>query len=359
METISVIANIPQCIANKIGKNLHQQKYHPIEIIKHHIYQYFGQDYEKFDDLHPQVSIEDNFDKLLIPLGHPARSISDTYYLNDKTILRTHTSAHQNDLLSRGFDKFLVTGDVYRKDEVDSHHYPVFHQMEGVCVLDSTSNADDNLKKILFGLVEFLFPGCSYRIADDYFPFTNPSYEIEVEYNGKWLEILGCGIIQPIILKNCGIDNKTAWAFGLGLERLAMILFNIPDIRYFWTDDTAFLNQFTSYKIIKFEPYPKLSPLTKDISFWIPNTNITENKWQLENDFFECCREIGGIMVEKVELFDTFYHANKQLHSRSYHIIYSCPDTTMNNPGHFTAMINGLHISLAKNIAEKLFVMIR
>ena len=351
--------NISPSIQAKIGKNLHLQRYHPIEIIKHKIYEYFGPDYKTYDDLSPYVSVVDNFDKLLIPQYHPARSRSDTYYLDDNTVLRTHTSAHQNMILSQGITKFLITGDVYRKDEIDSHHYPVFHQMEGVCILEEGQDASSELQKILTGLVEHLFPGCKYRFNPDYFPFTNPSYEVEVEFRGKWLEILGCGVVQPAILANCDMTGKTAWAFGLGLERLAMVLFEIPDIRLFWTTDEAFLQQFTSYDIVKFKPYPKLAPLTKDVSFWVSTDIDPEHKWVRENDFYELCREIGLDMIEKVELFDKFYHSKKQAYSRSYHIIYSSPDLTLANPGEFTSMVNSLHLKIADAIGKQLNVVIR
>jgi phenylalanyl-tRNA synthetase alpha chain len=119
--------NLPASILNKMGRNLHNVSNHPIEILKRHIYEYFDKlsryNFNKFDGLNPIVSIEDNFDKLLIPSDHPARSKSDTYYVDDKTVLRTPTSAHQNQLLLQGFRSFLVTGDVYRKDEIDRLPY--------------------------------------------------------------------------------------------------------------------------------------------------------------------------------------------------------------------------------------------
>ena len=354
------MSNITVNIRDKIGRNLHLQKYHPIEIIKNKIYDYFGADFKKYDDLNPYVYVEDNFDNLLIPQNHPARSKSDTYYVDDNTVLRTHTSAHQTVLLKQGLTKFLVTGDVYRKDEIDSHHYPVFHQMEGVCIVDDDQNADTELKNVLIGLVEYLFPGCKYRINDDYFPFTNPSYEIEVEFRDKWLEILGCGVIQPAILENSGMAGKIGWAFGLGLERLAMILFEIPDIRLFWSTEKEFLNQFISNDIVKFKPYPKLPPLIKDISFWIDSVEINaSHKWTKENDFYDLCREIGMDMIEKVEQFDTFYHSKRLSFSHSYHITYSCPTLTLTNPGEFTAFANNLHLKIATAVAKHLNVIIR
>ena len=127
-------SNITPSIQAKIGRNLHNQKNHPLEIIKSKIYEFFSEDFGKFDDFNPIVNIEDNFDKLLIEKDHPSRGMSDTYYVDENKVLRTHTSAHQNELMESGHRKFLVTGDVYRKDEIDSSHYPVFHQMEGVWV---------------------------------------------------------------------------------------------------------------------------------------------------------------------------------------------------------------------------------
>lgn len=350
--------NISSSVSSKIGRNLHLQKYHPIEIIKHKIYEYFGSEFKTYDDLDPRVSVVDNFDKLLIPTHHPTRSRSDTYYLDKHTVLRTHTSAHQHQLLSKGITKFLVTGDVYRKDEVDKNHYPVFHQMEGLCIVDPEVDPDIELQLILKGFVEHLFPGCQYRINPDYFPFTNPSYEVEVEFRNKWLEILGCGVIQPKILTDCGLENRTGWAFGLGLERLAMILFDIPDIRLFWSNDLQFLSQFTSYNIVKYKPYSKLSPKIHDISFWI-TSNMDSDVWSNENDFYEICREIGGDMIEHVELFDKFYHSARGHYSRSYHIIYSPPNTTISNPAELKRLSSELHNKICMTVAASLSIIIR
>jgi len=365
-----MMSNITPKIQEKIGINLHNQKNHPIEIIKNKIYSVFGDAFQKFDNLKPIVSTEDNFDKLLIPQGHPARSKSDTYYLNEDTVLRTHTSAHQNEILSKKIEKFLVVGDVYRKDEIDRCHYPVFHQMEGVALMEDGKDAYDDLVGHLTKLVNTLFPGCEFRINDDYFPFTHPSIEIEVKYNGEWLEILGAGVMQPKILENCGFQNRTAWAFGLGLERLAMILFKIPDIRLFWTEDRKFLDQFESGKMTEFKPYSKLDALTKDISFWIPDDDTvmkkneseekTEEKtWKNDNDFYEVCRDLCDDLIEEIELFDKFVHPKTQKLSHAYRIKYSPNDTKLNDPGVFTKKINDIHINIGKKVGEKLNVQIR
>ncbi|ARF12507.1 phenylalanyl-tRNA synthetase [Klosneuvirus KNV1] len=347
----SAYCNIPKFIEDKLPRKLHNQKNHPIEIIKNHIYQYFKQytkyKFEFFDDLNPVVSIEDNFDKLLIPATHPARSKSDTYYVNEKEVLRTHTSAHQNELLAQGHQSFIVTGDVYRKDEIDARHYPVFHQMEILTIVDDQCDPEYELKRMLAGLVNYLFPNCSYRLNPDYFPFTHPSFEIEVDYNGKWLEVLGCGVVQPAILENNGIKNKRAIACGLGLDRLAMIFSCIPDIRYIWFPSEKFLSQYADGKLNKFVPYSDLPSLAKDISFFIPNNKLTiemdTNKqvsWSDENDFFELIREVVGDLMEEVKLSDSFYNKKSNKYSRTYKFLYSPNDPGMKDPGEFTKLVN-------------------
>ncbi len=357
-------SNIPPKVLEKINKNLHLKKNHPIEIIKNLIYQYFkSAEFATFDDMPKFVSTVDNFDQLLIPKGHPARSKSDTYYQDENTVLRTHTSAHQAELLSKGYTNFLVTGDVYRKDEIDRCHYPIFHQMEGVCLVEDGQDPEEELKKTLIGLINYLFPGCDYRFNDDYFPFTEPSFEMEVKYQNSWLEILGCGIIQPKILENAGMPDKTGWAFGLGLERLAMILFEIPDIRYFWSDDPKFLEQFSEGKVVKFIPYSPLDPITRDMSFWIYEKDLQMSServvWNYQNDFYELCREYGEDMIERIELFDTFYHKNKQRYSQTYHIMYSPPNSQIKDPAEFVKLVNKIHGESLLYMANQLNIEIR
>jgi phenylalanyl-tRNA synthetase alpha chain len=317
-------SNITTGIIERMGKGLHNKSNHPIEIIKRKIYNYFGDKFKKFDNIEPNVSTENNFDLLLIPKDHPARSMSDTYYVTENEVLRTHTSAHQNELLLQGHTSFLVTGDVYRKDEIDRSHYPVFHQMEGVCIMEEGVDPLKDLIDTLGGLVNELFPGCEYRINDDYFPFTDPSIEFEVKFNGKWLEILGGGVVQQKIMDNCGVGDKKAWAFGLGLERLAMILFNIPDIRYFWTEDERFHKQFESGDIIEFKEYSKFPPCLKDVSFWL------NDEFEI-NNFYEIVRECGGDIIEEITLIDQFTHPKHQKTSHCYRISYRSNDRSLTN----------------------------
>ena len=339
--------NITQNIKSKIGKNLHNKKYHPIQIIKQKIYDYFGETFIKFDDLNPIVSIVDNFDKLLISDTHPSRKETDTYYVSNTEVLRTHTSAHQNILLSNGHKKFLVTGDVYRKDTIDSTHYPIFHQMEGVKICDNGIDCIDDLKTTIVGLIQYLFPNCEYVLRTDYFPFTDPSFEVDVLYNGEQLEVLGCGKIHQNILNNCGLGDRQGQAFGLGLERLAMILFKIKDIRYFQTDDNRFHNQFTSNEIIEFTEYSKHPPCLKDISFQI---NDSFN----ENDFCEIVRENSNDLVESIKLIDEFIHPKTNKISKCYTITYRSNDRSLTNDE-----INNIQHTIRLLVETKLNVTLR
>lgn len=356
MEFKSDYSNIPPSIEAKIGKNLHNQTNHPLEIIKNLIYKYPPfKEFKTFDDLNPVVDTTNNFDLLRIPPDHVARSKSDTFWVTEDQVLRTHTSAHQNLLLGEGYQNFLVTGDVYRKDEIDRSHYPVFHQMEGVGVVPGDSDPKESLLTILTGLVKYLFPQYTYRVNDDYFPFTDPSFEIEVKYKPElpdededaWLEVLGCGVVHPDILAHNNLTDSY-WAFGLGLERLAMVLFEIPDIRYFWSDHPRFIEQFKEGKIVKFQPYSVLPSISNDISFFIFPTQVREeidekageeDKWICANDFYDYVREIGGDWIETVELRDEFYHPKKKMLSRMYRLTYSPKDPSLSDPGTFRELI--------------------
>lgn len=361
--------NIPKSIDDKLKRQLHLQKNHPIEIMKRKIYDYFlnlpHKNFKTFDDLSQIVSIEDNFDKLLIPKDHPSRSKSDTYYINQNYVLRTHTSCHQNELLSQGITDFLVTGDVYRKDEIDSKHYPVFHQMEIVSLVEDEQDPETELKGMLSGLVEHLFPGCEYRFNHDYFPFTHPSFEIEVLFKGKWLEILGCGVMQPKILESNGITNRQGIACGLGLERLVMIMTDIPDIRYLWSAHERFLNQFKDGKLNKFIPYSELPSQNRDISFYISKEKLEVNeqhkqlKWYLENDFFEILRDCSGELMEEVSLSDSFYNKKLDKYSRTYRLTYSPNDPDMKDPGEFFRLVNDIQDTIRQTVSHKLDIELR
>lgn len=346
--------NIPDSIAAKVGQNLHLNRNHPLGIIKKQIEDYCNEfaakrqqpRFELFDNLSPVVNPTQNFDTLLIPPTHVTRNPSDTYYISNDLLLRTHTSAHQNELISK-HESFLCSGDVYRRDEVDSSHYPVFHQMEGVRIYPFNSNLSDravsvdekkaeveaDLKELLSGLAVHLFGNVEMRWRDDYFPFTQPSFELDVFYNGDWMEVLGCGVIHDQVMAHAGklttatpsAIGHTGWAFGLGLERLAMVLFDIPDIRLFWTDDERFHSQFAGaddpskpnqWRKLKFTPYSKFPLCYKDVSFWLPDDGLHVN------DVYEVIRSQAGDLVERVELFDNFVNPKTKRCSHAYRISY-------------------------------------
>ena len=203
-----------------------------------------------FKQVHgPEIESEEfNFDMLNIKKSHPARQMHDTFYVEGKeSVLRTHTSPVQirSMLETKPPMAFTSAGKVYRKDD-DSTHLPMFHQVEGIYVDVNVNFA--NLKDLIHQLLHNLFGNnVEIRFRPSYFPFTEPSAEVDILSNsGKWLEILGCGIVNPIVLENCKIDSKkySGLAFGLGVERIAMLKYGVNDIREFYKSNLDFLLQF-------------------------------------------------------------------------------------------------------------------
>lgn len=356
--------NVTPKILSYIGANKHIQRNHPLSIVRQRIVNYFHRIYKTsrgnplfsvYDLLSPVVTVQQNFDHLLIPEDHVSRRKSDCYYVNRSQLLRAHTTAHQVDLISSGLDNFLVVGDVYRRDQIDRTHYPVFHQLDAVRLVtknklfernpgleileknwqqmlpssysertfDSTSLSkcqdqfkqpchtleavkllEHELKQTLIGLTKDLFGSMiQYRWVDTYFPFTQPSWELEIMHDGNWLEILGCGIMRHEILQHSGAGNSIGYALGLGLERLAMILFKIPDIRLFWSNDTGFLSQFSENDLQKLSTYKAISQYpqcSNDLSFWLPTGIEVDEGGFVANDFYDLVRSVAGDMVEQV-----------------------------------------------------------
>jgi phenylalanyl-tRNA synthetase alpha chain len=210
------------------------------------------------DDFH-------NFTALNVPANHPARAMHDTFYLEheingERALLRTHTSPVQIRALRAAADRLplavIAPGRVYRMDS-DATHTPMFHQIEGLLVDEGVSFA--NLKSILHGFMEAFFErDLSMRLRPSYFPFTEPSAEVDitcVECSGKgcrlckqtgWIEVLGCGMVHPNVLAACNVDAEryTAYAFGMGIDRLAMLRYGVNDLRLFFDNDLRFLKQF-------------------------------------------------------------------------------------------------------------------
>jgi len=222
--------------------------FHPINQVKDYLINMLAQmGFHEVDG--PEIESEEfNFDMLNINKSHPARQMHDTFYIENKShVLRTHTSPVQirSMLKSKPPLAFTSAGKVYRKDD-DATHLPMFHQVEGIYVDENVTFA--NLKDLIHQILHNLFgKNVEIRFRPSYFPFTEPSAEVDIlSENGKWLEILGCGIVNPIVLKNCNIDSEkySGLAFGLGVERIAMLKYGVNDIRDFYKSNLDFLSQF-------------------------------------------------------------------------------------------------------------------
>jgi len=192
-----------------------------------------------------------NFEALNFPPHHPARAMHDTFYFPSGHLLRTHTSGVQVRFMLDNKPPFrmIAAGKVYRSDS-DQTHTPMFHQMEGLLVDETSSFAD--LKGTLAAFVKAFFEqDFEMRFRPSYFPFTEPSAEVDIAWqqpdgSTRWLEVLGCGMVHPNVLRSCGIDPEryTGFAFGLGIERFAMLRYGVNDLRSFFENDTRFLKQF-------------------------------------------------------------------------------------------------------------------
>ncbi|KER24646.1 hypothetical protein T265_14369, partial [Opisthorchis viverrini] len=522
--------NIPSRILSLTGRSLHNRKYHPLCLVKQRIADFMFKRHARrapedvvgsplfslHDTISPVVTARQNFDSLLIPPDHPSRSPTDTYYINENTLLRSHTSAHQLDFMSSGLNAFLLVGDVYRRDEVDALHYPVFHQLEGVRLFSASELFKDaidpsgclqlleeippssvyaqkeehplhvfpsymlppdrqprhtnetakrlefELKTVLQALAKSLFgPGTSWlfkdaidpsgclqlleeippssvyaqkeehplhvfpsymlppdrqprhtnetakrlefelktvlqalakslfgpeiqmRWVEAYFPFTHPSWELEVKTRvgyredgvEEWTELLGCGLMRQELLDRAGISNKVGYAFGLGLERWAMQLYHIPDIRLFWTEDTGFLHQFETDDIfaqLTYKPVSVFPQCVLDLSFWLngghppatkpkvpseskdSSTNEDDALKAFEHDFYDLVRNVAGDLIEQVRLIDRFTDAKTGRTSHCYRLVYRDQHRTLT-----LDEVRPLHERIAQEATSRLGVQVR
>ena len=231
----------------KAGRGVQPGNMHPVNRTIERIQQFFG-------DLGFEVKqgpeVEDgfhNFDALNIPEHHPARADHDTFYFTPDTVLRTQTSGVQIRTMEKEQPplRIISPGRVYRND-YDQTHTPMFHQVEGLMVDKNVSFAE--LKGVLHDFLhQFFEEDLQIRFRPSYFPFTEPSAEVDVMgKNGKWLEVLGCGMVHPNVLRSVGIDPEeyTGFAFGMGVERLTMLRYGVNDLRSFFENDLRFLKQF-------------------------------------------------------------------------------------------------------------------
>ena len=187
-----------------------------------------------------------NFEALNIPADHPARDMQDTFYLGGEYLLRTHTSPVQIRCLESKQPpvRIVSPGRVYRRDAVDATHSPVFHQIE-VLAIDEQLNFS-HLRGTVMAFLKAFFGDLPIRFRASYFPFTEPSAEVDVQWRGKWLEVMGCGMVDPAVLEELGIDPEkySGFAAGLGVERFCMVRHGLDDIRKLYTSDLRFLEQF-------------------------------------------------------------------------------------------------------------------
>lgn len=287
------------------------------------------------------VSVRDNFDLLNAPADHPSRQETDTYFLNKDYVLRTQTTVMWPFYLQRpevvkqleqaGEIGLLSFGKVYRKDEIDRSHFPIFHQIDGlyICKIKDKEIGMKELQDVLSMIAKNLYGDkVNYRFLEDTFPFTDPSTQIEIQQDDKWLEIVGAGVVHKQVLRNLNIDPEVynGWAFGFGIERLAMVKMGIPDIRIFWSEDPRITSQFKDINS-QYKEVSKFPMTYRDISFIIDKSTSL-------NNYYEIIRDCAGNLVEAVETLDKYENEEKfgkDKISYTFRIVYRSPERTLTN----------------------------
>jgi len=284
------------------------------------------------------VTTEQCFDILNMPKDHPSRKETDTYYLDETHILRTHTTAfwpfYLRDKLvlerleKEGEIKALASGIVFRKDEIDRSHYPAFHQIDGLLICKKSKKiiTQEDLKGVQIELAKGIFGSdIEYKFIPDEFPYTFESLEMDIKFNNEWMEVNGAGLVHPQCLKNFGLDPEiyNGWAFGFG-DRLAMIKMGIPDIRIFWSDDPRITSQFKDINS-KYKEVSKYPETSRDISFVIDkNINL--------NNYYEIVRDFAENLIEEVKLIDSYEDEakfGKDKKSYTFRIVYRSLERTL------------------------------
>ncbi|HNU97012.1 MAG TPA: hypothetical protein PK234_02815 [Candidatus Portnoybacteria bacterium] len=287
------------------------------------------------------VSVRNNFDLLNAPEDHPSRKETDTYFLNKDYVLRTQTTVMWPFYLQRsevikqlekaGEIGLLSFGKVYRKDEIDRSHFPIFHQIDGlyICKIKDKEIGMKELQDVLSMIAKNLYGDkVNYKFLEDSFPFTDPSTQIEIQQGDKWLEIVGAGVVHKQVLKNLNIDPEiyNGWAFGFGIERLAMVKMGIPDIRIFWSEDPRITSQFKDINS-QYKEVSKFPMTYRDISFIIDKSTSL-------NNYYEIIRDCAGNLVEAVETLDKYENEEKfgkDKISYTFRITYRSPERTLTN----------------------------
>ncbi|MFC1651993.1 hypothetical protein ACFL24_02475 [Patescibacteria group bacterium] len=309
------------------------------------------------------VTPKQDFDLLNTPKDHPSRRETDTYYLDKNHLLRTQMTAFWSFYLKdkkvlkrlkeEGEIKALAPGIVYRKDEIDRSHYPAFHQIDGLLICKKSKKVitQEDLKDVQIYLAKSIFGNdIEYRFIDDIFPYTIESLEMDIKFNGEWLEVNGAGLVNPVCLKIFGLDPEVynGWAFGFG-DRLAMIKMGIPDIRILWSNDPRITTQFKDINS-KFKAVSKYPPTSRDISFVI-DRNVNLNK------YYEIVRDFAKDLIEEVRLIDKYEDERKfgkDKKSYTFRITYRSYERTLTNKE-----VNKIQDEIRRETKKKLKAIIR
>ena len=324
-------------------------------------------DFKNYDtiDVPEIVGTDIVFDLFDFPKDHPARSGSDSYFIDDTHVLRTHTTvmwyywlkeqAVRKRIEAGEATGALSYGKVYRKDEIDRKHMNVFHQIDGWYLVRKEEKiiTIEDLKKVLSDIAIAAFgPNVKYRFNPDTFPYTDPSLEMEVDKdgNGTWVEVLGAGVVKGGVLDNLGVDSSVwnGWAFGFGLERLAIISMELPDIRLLWSNDERVKKQLVLGQ--QFREVSKYPPVVRDISFIVKNDFVP-------NNYFDLVRDVVGDMAEEMTLKDKYENDEKLgigKVSYAYRITYRSIDKTLTNDE-----VNALHKKLEDATVKNFSAIIR
>lgn len=287
------------------------------------------------------VTVKEEFDILNSPDNHPSRKETDTFFINSVHHLRTQMTVmwpfylRQKEIIEKlekgGEIKALASGIVFRKDEIDRKHFPAFHQIDGllICKKDKKIITLDDLKDVEAEMTKAIFgQDVEFRFLVDSFPFTDPSVQIEIKFNNDWIEVVGSGLVHQQVLKNLNIDPEiyNGWAFGFGIERLAMVKMDIPDIRIFWSEDERITSQFKDINS-KYKEVSKYPATSRDISFIIDkDINL--------NNYYEIVRDFAENLIEEVKLIDQFEDDEKfgkDRKSYTFRITYCSPERTLTN----------------------------
>ncbi len=315
-------------------------------------------------DIPRVVTVEDNFDLLNTPKDHPSRRESDTYYLDNSHILRTQMTVmwpyylRDTDVLERlkrdGCVASLSAGIVFRKDEIDRKHFPAFHQIDFlyICKKDQKIITLKELQDVQADAVKTIFgEDVEFRFLVDTFPFTDPSCQVEIKFADSWMEITGAGLVHPQCLKNFGLDPEiyNGWAGTFGIDRVAMIKMEIPDIRVLWSNDSRITSQFQDINS-KYKEVSKYPAVIRDISFVI-DKNVALN------NYYELVRDEGADLIEQVELSDQYendekFGAGKK--SYTFRIVYRSLEKTLTNEE-----VNVIHEKITEKTQKELSAVVR